>query len=577
MDADGGLMYVLPFVDVFDQIFIDYRGQDGFWYAGFTGLITRIGDDYFRTGSQQITLQCKDYTCLLDNVSLVTAWHRLNVPEQQSTLGDFVASCEANTGASKSPLVDVFTGMDKIRDIIREIIKRSQDMWTLPNLSENYGIKKVKYIDDKITDVKKYKGLSARRMNSSSSFIMNPTDFSQDFTLKETDYSCTKLVLLDEALYDMDNIFLQKMLQNTLALYKDSLKSGDSILNDLVARMLAYKYMDANGNLIIELPKYNAFPNLSKYGGRGCASVLRHEELTRNVKTGSTEEISGFTESFSYAETKDITFIAPAKTVVFGAKMVNGVIDYHYNYMPNDAAVSETTGWYTLNFHGINYVLSTDDFISCTTSIDESTLMNVASIDGLPAYLSVGSDLLNSSTYFKGVATSNMDLLAKLGVRRLQVQNLYNIDLGNGKDSSKLLSYVSSFVLERHNAGWDSGTIQLSHRPDIQLGRTFLNPLRWKLYYITGISNSWSIGGRHTTTLTVSYGHPVHQTLEQPWTAVFAEPHLFNIDNLTAPDAQGNSQSTSVAKKKEKGKVKKGNNPAGFNLARRKFKWGKAD
>lgn len=114
-----------------------------------------------------------------------------------------------------------------------------------------------------------------------------------------------------------------------------------------------------------------------------------------------------------------------------------------------------------------------------------------------------------------------------MGVRRYQVLDLYTGLDPKGPIKSRFLSLQCGAILERANAQADAGSFQLQQRPDLQLGRTFINPLRWKSSLITGISNTWSPGGAHTTTLTCTYGHPVHKTLESPWAAVQAEPKLF--------------------------------------------------
>ena len=194
------------------------------------------------------------------------------------------------------------------------------------------------------------------------------------------------------------------------------------------------------------------------------------------------------------------------------------------------AAGSEEEKWNTLLFHGKNYVLSPDDFISYSTSIDESTLSTAVSIQALPPWISgLSSDLKNSSQYFHGMAAAEFDLLAKIGVRRYQTQELFNIYWPSQATGSRFLSYTAAAILARINAQADSGTMQVSQRPDMQLGRTLIDPMRWKSYYILGITNSWSPGSPHVTTLNVSYGHPMHKTLDTPWGAVFSEPEVFGL------------------------------------------------
>jgi hypothetical protein len=510
-DGDGSLLYVVPFVDLFDQIYVDFKGQDGFWYAGFTGLLTQIIDSFSMTGDQSITLQCKDATVLLDNVSVVTAWNRLSVAEQNTSLLDFVYASEDNTQSGKAAFVDYFSGnFNTIRQIIAKIIDVSQQMWQMPETATTSGIKNVGF---EVSPIFKYYGLSGRRVRASTKarlhvretteggkigeMVIDPENFSEDFSLTREDYIYDRPVFLDPLLYDMDNLFIHKLLSSSLSLYKDSMKSADAILNGLTAQMLAYKYIDGNGNLIIELPRYNAMPNLEIYGGRSYATIVRHtaEPLVRNPK--------------AYR-------VIPSHTEVV------------YEQADVDTSTGEDIRWYTILFHGKNYVASSDDLISFSTSIDESALVTVSTIRGVPPFLADLPDALISSTkQYEAVATSDITWLAKLGVRRYAVQNLYNVKWRDTEDANKVLSYMASVILERVNAEADSGTIQLSHRPDIQLGRTFINPLRWKSYLVMGVTNTWSPGSPHTTTLQVSYGHPIHKALDYPWSAIKVEPDVF--------------------------------------------------
>jgi hypothetical protein len=397
LNVDNGLIYALPFIDVFDPIFVDYLGQDGFWYAGFSGLITRIGDSYYRTGQQSLSIQCKDYTCLLDNVSIVTAWTRFTKADQFNSVTDFAMSSEANVKASVSPFDNIFAEFPTVNEIIRQVVERAQDMWTLPNIANNnFGVhfgldssgNKIKIFNT--MEVKKHEGMSARRCNSTASYGTSLDDFRGYHDLTPDDYLSPKLILLDTALYNMDNEFIHQMLNTNLSLFKDSLQSGDQILNQLVAQMFAYKHQDANGNLIFELAKYNALPNFMDYGGRGSATVLRHkaEEAVKVIENNSTttfinskgEKTTVVDQSASSFKTKKLTmpYCAVRGTVSFGIDPTGTKFDNDTNkFFPMDASETgfsgETISWYALKFHGLNYIMSPTDFAGFDTARDEST------------------------------------------------------------------------------------------------------------------------------------------------------------------------------------------------------------
>lgn len=494
---NNDLVYALPFVNLFDPIFVDYIGQDGYWYAGFTGVVTSINENYPRTGDQAITIQCSDLNVLLDNSTLVVSWY--NLPTQEKSIRDFVYALEKIPNSTKeAAFQNVFTNEKKVVDIVRKVVGQAQNLWSFPD-NPDVGTKGL-YIDP---IPQEYHGISARRgciQRMDTVEKMGPERFNTNYALLENSYisnptdtsgGCRK-ILMDPLIMQFDNLFLQKLLANSLSLFNDLLKSPNDVLNELTSRMIAYKYFDAHGNLIIELAKPNNYPNMESYGGKSVVTAIRHREKTVN--------------NTAQVEPKNVV------------TMKSGVDGLDYD-------------WLALNFHGKNYVLSQDDFIGFTSQIAEAPLITVAATDmsGWAYINGVPVELSKASSSLHGVAVADFDLLSKLGVKRYQTQSMYNVIWPSQATGSKVLSFQSAAMLERMNSLADSGTIQLNHRPELQLGRTIINPLRMKSYLITGITNTWSPGSMHTTTLTLTYGRPLHKTLETPWHAIFAEQSTFGF------------------------------------------------
>jgi len=629
------LMASLISLDLFDPIFVDFLGQDGFWYAGFTGLTTQIAENYNKTGDQSVTINCRDLSCLLDNVSVVSGWNRLSTAEQNSNLRNFVYSTEANTDSAKyAPFANIFDSFTSVQSIIEAVISRAQDMWRLDDRNQaifkNVGVSAFKFDTQAKnadgTAAYPYYGISGRRgsvqrSDSEEPYALKPEDFlkekDDDLTIKH--YMCvpdndlcrgtcirgTKKIFVDPLLMKFDQIFIHKVLNNSLALYKDSLKSADQILNDIVAKMMAYKYFDANGNLIIELARPNAFPNLDKYGGRSSSTMILHELAKTADDKAKAKPSTGLKEPKTAPVLKGQTkakFAAANNITVDDLIKLNGGLtntsifilrpgksvdstkpsDYVLNYPCSPiVGAADTTGamtelksmnvqplvtyilkaekqgkqnldddnrllWTTLQYHGKNYVLSPDDFQSFSSSLNEAALVTVVVSDSMFEYITVATDVVNSSQAMHAVAVADYDKLAKLGVRRTQVQTLFNVTWPSRETGSKVLSYQAAAILERINALADTGTMTLNQRPDLQLGRTIINPIRMKSYIVEGITNSWTPGGSHLTTLKLEYGHPMHKTLEVPWLSLFTEPDLFFgpdginvLEKIQAKDANG--------------------------------------
>ena len=181
-------VYALPFVNLFDPIFVDYIGQDGFWYAGFTGVVTSVNENYSKTGDQAITIQCSDLNVLLDNSTLVVSW--FNLPAQEKSITDFVYSLEANANSSeKAGFQNIFSAGDrykKVANIIEDVIKSAQDLWYFKN-DIDIGTKGL-YIDP---EPKPYYGISARRGCVSKSGDLDsivPSQYTQPYGLYKEDY-----------------------------------------------------------------------------------------------------------------------------------------------------------------------------------------------------------------------------------------------------------------------------------------------------------------------------------------------------------------------------------------------------
>jgi len=590
-NADGPLLLAVPFLDIFDPIFVDYQGQDGFWYAGFTGLISKVSESYNKTGDQSLTINCKDLSCLLDNVSIVSGWNRMAAAEQNSSLANFVYASEANlTSSQQAAYGMVFESYTSVQSIIEDLIKRSQDMWRLekdgaPLFGEGVGSSAFRFDLDRKPGLTgaafEYKGISGRRGSCNRYYGDNgedPYHFTgsdwltiPDDQLEINNYLApyrdipnagSKKIFIDPLIMKFDQKFIHKLINNSLALYKDSLKSADQILNDIVAKIYAYKYFDANGNLIIELARPNAFPNLVDYSGRSSSVIIKHEvpkepaptkgnqtPITRPVIKGESMEdfvnrqkdpkvtLPDFKEYNNYPDnTKIFTkkgYLRADASPIVGYDGSSGALSdiKKNNVLPKNTEVTgsdiDVLYWTTLDYHGKNYILSPDDFQSFTTDRDESAFVTVVAAQSEIQFLNMPENLRFSGQSMHAVAVADMDKLSKLGVRRFQAQSLYNVVWPTAEAGSRVLSYQAAAVMDRINAQADSGTMTLNQRPDLQLGRTIINPLRMKSYIIESITNSWSPEGAHTTSLRLEYGHPMHKTLEVPWLSIFAEPELF--------------------------------------------------
>jgi len=629
--TDQGLIYVLPFINLFDPIFIDFKGQDGKWYAKFTGLVTRLSENYQKMGDQSITLQCRDLTCLMDNVSLISGWNMQTVAEKETNLNDFCYFSASNIAANqKSAYESIFSNFPKVTDIILAVVRTAQDMWRFESgnsqvIKGDMGIRAFMF---DTSQVYPYEGISGMRGSielqkddlegnlAQYKEQTNPAQFfdkdNADGSLSLNDFMYSeiknkfgaslklgkKLILVDPLIMEMDQIVIQKLLNKDFSLFKDSLKSADQILNEIASKLFAYKYFDGNGNLVFELAKPNALPNLTEYAGRSSSTSLLHNTATASapatafkyytIKAGdtlqkvandagisleklfelnggkNTNSIFGKTENGTYVfryvgskcfiGTTSLTTSSPEYDIKNNSILPTGVIatDGTTTVLPKGVTIPSNKivdyhKYTTLKWHGKNYLLSADDFNSFNSAFDEAALTTVVTTNAeLPLGVAV-NNIRPAGTAYTGVAVADFRHLAMLGIRRFQTQSLYNVQWPDSNAGSKVLSYQSAAILERVNSMADSGGFSMNQRPELQLGRTFINPLRMKSYLITSLTDSWSAGSPHTTVIAATYGHPLHKTLEVPWLAIKMEPKVFFekgedttiFSKITAIDADG--------------------------------------
>lgn len=95
------------------------------------------------------------------------------------------------------------------------------------------------------------------------------------------------------------------------------------------------------------------------------------------------------------------------------------------------------------------------------------------------------------------VSVTDYHLLRKYGWR---VQNVTSEFLG----SPHLMFYHGLDLMDRMNSKRFKGTVVIPHRPELRLGFPVWIPHREQFWYVAGISHSVEMGGRATTTLTLT-------------------------------------------------------------------------
>lgn len=241
---------IMPF-GLMNRVFIDFKGRDGKWYAAFSGFVTNVVERTTKSsGSSTIIVKCSGFRRLLSLTPFLTYKEAQLWPSQEwytvfekKELEDKIKElmdkykmneCLTNRFAGVQPR-DI---MLYILDVIHYIYNgEGKTYWGNDNFWE------------KVSDYSAFKG-------SGKSHI-RPDEPSFG------DYISTKGFYIDELLgKDSDYKPYKQLVRDGFALFGAQMDSALKIFEYIASMVMGYVYIDAVGNLIYELPKYNHFPKI---------------------------------------------------------------------------------------------------------------------------------------------------------------------------------------------------------------------------------------------------------------------------------------------------------------------------
>lgn len=442
-----------PRINPFDFIWIDYRGRDGLWYAGFSGMITGYKDTYRAKGTPTFTITAKDFRRVLQFTPIITG---LNNIAQFKRLDTILTENQAN-----SPVVNnIFAGKSPAA-ILGEVINTVNDMLNIepedlipfwryrqpndttgeigvadeplklfaakPPASDVLGIRSYEYIPDEFDLWEGRKDPDA----VASVFYRNPLGFA-----------------FQDALFVGGPSVYQQILRAQLDLLTVDYEPALSIMNKIAQVTLSSIYVDQAGNLRYEYPRYATLPSTSE-----------------DVK-------------------------APGN--------INGVED-------------EETLW-----HGRNYWVTGADrsFLSYSGGEDESEI--VATRVLVSHRFSLGMAQLPDfiiKDSFTGYATASESDILRFGLREANLPTFFS----NTQMTKDVLDSYAEATRLYLNIQSRSFTIGLNQRPDTMLNRTMVYMDRARVGLITDISDAFSPTQGHTRTHTCRYARFLGEPIDYPW------------------------------------------------------------
>jgi hypothetical protein len=161
------------------------------------------------------------------------------------------------------------------------------------------------------------------------------------------------------------------------------------------------------------------------------------------------------------------------------------------------------------------YILNDEDIINHQFNESDEGVVTSCYCVGQYDYITSAPQLLKYTGFYE-----DPSLVRKYGRRMVSVSHPYVMT------APDCLMFAKSYLI-RANAARFTGTVTIVGRPEIRMHMPVYVPTRNRIYYISGISHSFSYGERFTTTLKLTYGR-------KPWEYVSEVLNYSVMPNLDA-------------------------------------------
>ena len=457
----------LSVLGMMTRIWVDFRGRDERYYAGFTGLISSVEDSMVVGGSVALTLGCSALTRYLELTPIILTSPTTATPTHAG--GSEESQRRAiNTGRSKllnnQVLSNIYNGKSN-DSIMSDIIKRVNLSLTREGADEALGIVEVErqkldfFLDNKIWQVPEAGNEFFRTFNGAvptlGSNVREYDDFATDAD-KRNVYLKAPHLLIHRDMERATTIY-QKVIRSVFDLFQNDVRPAMTIIRHVVKTTWAEFFQDGAGNIIYQPQIVDNLPGLSVFN-------TEHDEGRAELRDG---KLSIDTSDFQ-------------------------------------------------QFHGPSYILGDEGLLSWRFKEDEANfLTQIVAPSGFNFNLLKGANFQPDKLH--GFAIVSFEEETRFGVRHLDLPNLI---LGTLKELEIVDAYAEA-ALKRKNAELRSGSMVYNMRPDLQVGRTVYIPEREKLYYVVSTANNYSKSQKsQTTALGLAYGHDPSEPIGDPWIAV---------------------------------------------------------
>jgi hypothetical protein len=547
--AQAGGKPDLPALGLIQRVIIDEQGPDGKWYALFTGIVSSIEDRYTAGEVPVIDLVCLDYWRLFDLSEIVikTGADPIVDSFQFTLLG-----ANAQVAAQNSKLADL-----KAKDIlalIMDIVQRTMcwipySLWRerapMPDgtITALYDVPDKPYStsfpDPKSRQVQTVI-VSKSNFFNEEPFWYTPLDPGQQSILPASSYEghdclrhyaeappalegqAKRMQNGDEPFDGMQvgqlysTLLVDKYIENGIqgtpyaffiAAILQPWETNKAVGSTIVRRVAEATYYDVsitpNGDVLYQIPKYNNCPG--EYSPSGAL-----------VPEGATPPPSAAPVTFPFLQGEGNAPLANA----FSNQVATGGKSYESSKWPDgDYDYAPAPEGFSQRHHGFNYVITDVGNRGWRLSSSEEGLVTAVSVPfGQQILQSLGAPNLDSTQATgRTPVDDTVDIVARFGLRRFEAQKMSVNNIYNQQNNQAFMDTFAMALLQQINGRAFGGTLDLSGRPDLDLGKNVYHVERQKLLYVMGISHAIRQGQDRSTTLQVAYGHDISREIVSPF------------------------------------------------------------
>lgn len=477
------------------RIFVDILGEDGLVYAGFSGLISSIAENFDVSSEPSISLTCKDNLRMFSIAELSTQrplWD-IYIPSDQRPV---------NSLNSSPVYTQTFSQFKSVSAVVGAASKIVQESFCFPSAVsaavQFNGLttdpsKKVKLPGQESFWFKEnfwtYEG-NAIKVDPDDGYSPlrlvagQPRGIAEGDTLKDLEAR----ILIDRYLSEAaETQVYQLAIAQTFELFQPQRIQMAAVCRRAAELMWSDWFCNGNGDIVFQMMKFNNLP----------CSIETEDRKVGDKTLGRTPVITSMAEN-----RKPIPGESSAQPVPDG-----------WDFSPSPDYTPQKN-------HGYNYVIADPSYKGHSLVESEDPIYNFVKVP-IGGQMEVKNDAVMDLISLTGIAEDPVSI-KRFGARALESSKIFSQDLFKLDDKLRktVLNLMAFLLMRKMQAAAKTGALRLVNRPDIDVAKTVFLFMRQKVGLVDSITVSYSKGQPIGTSLTLSHVRDFSEATPNPWVVV---------------------------------------------------------